>query len=176
MPSGPQNGVRDGKPTFQAESDRGTIGHPKIIGGMGISGHSGAQAVQRWVERAASTYVVGRESGIAVTRGGHCLRSPSPAPLGEQRRCSHRLRETFASICLVGRGRSPMSIGAFENRGLKNRESHGCAIGSLISTSRPLGDRLRQWMVPPQASMQVCTIAKPRPTPPVSRWRANSGR
>jgi hypothetical protein len=50
------------------------------------------------------------------------------------------------------------------------------AARSLISTRSPLGDRLRQATVPPQASTQLLTIARPRPTPPVSRWRAESGR
>ena len=47
---------------------------------------------------------------------------------------------------------------------------------SWISASNPLGVRLRKRTLPWQASMQLRTIARPRPAPPSSRVRAASGR
>lgn len=48
--------------------------------------------------------------------------------------------------------------------------------GKVSVTSKPPGSALRAATVPPQASTQVLTMARPSPTPPVSRSRDGSGR
>ena len=50
------------------------------------------------------------------------------------------------------------------------------AAGSASVTSKPPPSALRAATVPPQASAQVLTMAKPSPTPPVARSREGSGR
>lgn len=50
------------------------------------------------------------------------------------------------------------------------------AAGREIVTSSPEGTRLRQATVPRQASTQLFTMARPRPEPPESRLREDSGR
>jgi len=45
-----------------------------------------------------------------------------------------------------------------------------------ISAQKPCGVRFEKCTSPPQASTLLRTIARPRPTPPVSRVRAISGR
>ena len=47
---------------------------------------------------------------------------------------------------------------------------------SVKTSSSPEGSRLRAATRPPHASTQLLTMASPRPTPPVSRVRAVSGR
>lgn len=50
------------------------------------------------------------------------------------------------------------------------------AAGSASVTSKPPPSALRAATVPPQASTQVLTMARPSPTPPVARSREGSGR
>jgi hypothetical protein len=146
-------------------------------------GHEAVRPAQGWVQTRT----------VEPCRSGLDYLAPRLHPFGSHvKGVAETLlhpQEPTVSVPLVGWGLLPRILllpGSPRQRtvvtGLGDRAGDFCfqplalACFSLISTSRPVGTRLRQWTSPWQDSMQVLTMAKPSPTPPVSRSRATAGR